>query len=213
MNLSEKDLYTTLKASISHVLDRDALFDFAFNEKAEYVYSGVNGSIIFNLDAAGSDWASIEARFTNDGWDTASFPGLLDMFKAVSDLKVSCVEFRDEYPLIKWCAWFTDDMFARITPLAYEQDLLSYNQLTKEEQQAVVDMPTKISPETMDEKVFFRVGNSNVLNIATARSLADSRKDEICERYESVIITPKEERIVLTVDKEKFTVSYASVTW
>nr|WP_283027314.1 hypothetical protein [Providencia rettgeri] len=210
MSLSAKYIYATAKVSMSHVLDQNAFFDIAFNENTEYVYSGINKSIIVNLDAAGKDWESIEARLLNDGWSTERFPGLLGIFQSLVAQRIACVEFHEQHPKMQWHNWFTPETFMEVKPIGYDKPLFAYKELPDEQQKQANKLMVVVSPETLTDKVFAVVGNGRVVKVDGLYEMV-REPDEIKPDYDRLIFTPTKERLVLKVNKDKDTVNIAMI--
>ena len=210
MSFSAKNIYATATVSMSHVMDQNAFFNIAFDEKTVYIYSGINKSIIVNLNAAGKDWKSIEARLLNDGLSAERFPGLLAIFQAVFAQRIACVEFHEQHPKVEWHNWFTPDTFMEVKPIGYDKPLFAFSELPEEQQQQANKLMTVVSPETLTEKIFAVVGNGRVVKVDGKYEMV-REPDEIKPDYDRLIFTPTKERLVLKVNEEKNTVSIAMI--
>ncbi|MEQ0217744.1 hypothetical protein ABLV18_27360 [Klebsiella sp. CN_Kp114] len=198
-------IYPTAKVSTRHVMDQDFLYGIASNKNADYVFRGAKNSVIVNLRSIGTAWENIQETLRADGWDSDCLPGLLRLFQVFVEQNVPCIEFHEDHPKVRWADWFTPDTFIHIKPLAYDNNLFSYNELPQEQQEQARKLQKLITSETLDKKIFCVVGIGRVVNTEDVQAFDLFEPEEINKDYDGLIETSTGEKLVVKVNKESNT--------
>jgi len=211
MRPSEKDIYATANVSILHVLDHDFLYGVTGNKDVDYVYSGADKSVVVNLAAISNQWDVVAETLTNDGFNSDCTPHMLAIFEKLFKDDIRHIEFNERHPKLKGIEWFTPESFMELKPIAYDLNLLSYNELTEEQKAQKHISLGPADSEAFNKKVYAVIENGPIVNVSYAEDLILAEPEEIIHDYDKVLSTPTGEELVLKINEENATVSIAMI--